>query len=60
MATRSFDYIIVGAGSAGSVLANRRREPQYKVIVLEARRESHPWSRIPIGFAKPIENPAAN
>jgi choline dehydrogenase len=28
--------------------------------VLEAGRESHPWSRIPVGFAKLIENPAAN
>ena len=30
------------------------------MLVLEAGRESHPWSRIPVGFAKLIENPAAN
>jgi len=30
------------------------------VLVLEAGRESHPWSRIPVGFARLIENPAAN
>ncbi|MEL0022590.1 MAG: GMC family oxidoreductase N-terminal domain-containing protein, partial [Rickettsiales bacterium] len=33
---------------------------EYRVLVLEAGRESHPWSRIPVGFAKLIDNPAAN
>jgi choline dehydrogenase-like flavoprotein len=61
MESGTFDYIVVGAGSAGSVLANRlSANPKFKVLVLEAGRESHPWSRIPIGFAKLIENPAAN
>ncbi|MFL5288211.1 MAG: GMC family oxidoreductase [Rhodopila sp.] len=59
--SQTYDYIIVGAGSAGSVLANRlSADGKHKVLVLEAGRESHKWSSIPIGFAKLIDNPEAN
>ena len=61
METRTFDYIVVGAGSAGAAVAYRLSESgKHSVLVLEAGRESHPWSRIPVGFAKLIQNPAAN
>ena len=61
MESQIFDYVVVGAGSAGAVLANRlSADGKYRVLVLEAGRESHPWSRVPVGFARLIENPAAN
>ena len=48
----SFDYIIIGAGSAGCVLANRlSANPQNRVLLLEAGEEdASPWIHIPAGF----------
>jgi choline dehydrogenase len=58
---QTYDYIVVGAGSAGAAVAHRlSANPRNRVLLLEAGPASHRWARIPVGFAKLINNPNAN
>ncbi|MFN3629284.1 MAG: GMC family oxidoreductase [Casimicrobiaceae bacterium] len=57
--TPAFDWIVIGGGTAGCLLANRlSRDPNRRVLLIEAGgRDSYPWIHIPVGYLYCIGNP---
>jgi choline dehydrogenase len=62
MEDNQFDYIVVGAGSSGCVLANRlSKEDANSVCLIEAGpKDSSPWIHLPIGYGKTMWDPKVN
>ncbi|TFY96614.1 GMC family oxidoreductase [Ramlibacter humi] len=59
MSDTTFDYVIIGAGTAGCLLANRlSKDPANRVLLIEAgRKDDYHWIHIPVGYLYCIGNP---
>ena len=59
MGQLNFDYIVLGAGTAGCLLANRlSANPDKRVLLVEAgKKDNYPWIHIPVGYLYCIGNP---
>ena len=57
-----FDYVVIGAGSAGCAVASRlSRNTNYTVAILEAGpKDTNPWIHIPVGYFKTMGNPKSD
>ena len=61
MAKAEFDYIVIGAGSAGCVVAGRLGEAGHKVLLLEAGGAAlSPFIHVPLGYSMLYNNPKLN
>lgn len=59
MSQHEFDYVVIGAGSAGCLMANRlSADPNNRVLLLEAgKKDNYHWIHIPVGYLYCIGNP---
>ncbi len=59
MSSNTFDYIVIGGGTAGALLGNRlTKDPQRRTLLIEAgRRDDYHWIHVPVGYLYCIGNP---